>query len=92
MSVAAFWARMDEATDRAIAESRGGGGNACAKPHAEAIIKTCTCCGAAYSRPAWRALRYVGEHHDEVETLELRNCRACNSTLAIVVPHPGAIP
>jgi hypothetical protein len=33
---------------------------------------------------AWRTLRYVGEHKDATEHLELRNCNHCGSTLAVV--------
>jgi hypothetical protein len=33
---------------------------------------------------------YLGEMGDEVEWLELRNCRACGSTLSIAIEHQVA--
>lgn len=55
----------------------------------EGIIKECSC-GKAYSLNAWRRLHLVGyQQHDfgdgDVQVLELRDCEACNSTLAIDV-------
>ena len=32
----------------------------------------------------WQTFEYVGQHSDEVETIEMRNCR-CGSTLARVI-------
>lgn len=48
------------------------------------IAKTCGC-GARYTRAEWEALTIVGNYADEVEKLEMRQCTACASTLAIVV-------
>lgn len=47
-------------------------------------IKTCGCCGIAYTSATWELLELVGYQEDEVERLELRNCR-CGSTLAIAI-------
>lgn len=47
-------------------------------------LKPCGC-GRSYDAFEWSRLPYVGVMGDEVETLELRNCVACNSTLAVVV-------
>lgn len=44
-------------------------------------LKACAC-GRSYTRKQWDALPYVGENVDELERLELRNCR-CGSTIAL---------
>ena len=46
--------------------------------------KRCSC-GKVHDAAAWRALPLVGFVRDEVVSLELRNCDACSSTLAIEV-------
>jgi hypothetical protein len=46
--------------------------------------KRCTCCKRLHTAGQWRALERVGDMVDEVEALELRNCR-CGSTIAIVL-------
>lgn len=50
-------------------------------------FKSCAC-GAAYDESAWRALPLVGVQHldDGAPPLELRNCTACGSTIAIELP------
>ncbi len=44
-------------------------------------IKACGC-GRAFTANDWSKLRLVGEHLDEVERQELRDC-VCGSTIAI---------
>jgi hypothetical protein len=44
-------------------------------------------CGAAHSADEWQELRLVGRQPDGAGgTIELRDCAACSSTLAIEVP------
>ncbi len=48
--------------------------------------KPCAC-GASYDADAWRRLPLVGtQDAGDDELLELRNCEACSSTLAIELP------
>ncbi len=47
------------------------------------VAKTCAC-GAVYDARGWERLPFVCEMEDDVDVLELRNCR-CGSTLAIVL-------
>lgn len=42
-------------------------------------------CGRLYTKVQWRALPFVGLQVDSEETLELRNCTACNSTQSVPV-------
>ena len=44
-------------------------------------------CGARYSREEWEALRTLGVQRDRDGNpeIELRNCAACGSTLAVPV-------
>lgn len=44
-------------------------------------IKQCAC-GRTYTRDEWNKLRLVGEHVDDVERAELRDC-VCGSTIAL---------
>lgn len=43
-------------------------------------------CGTSYDQVAWDLLPLLGIQEDDVEPLELKNCRACGSTLAVVAP------
>jgi hypothetical protein len=52
------------------------------------VVKTCSCCGQKYTAPEWGSLPLCGYYQDEVERLELRNCR-CGSTIAIEVARLG---
>jgi hypothetical protein len=50
--------------------------------------KKCAC-GHQISEEGWEDLRYVGVQRsgfDDSPDLELRNCSACGSTIAIAVP------
>lgn len=49
--------------------------------------KVCGCCKAAIGEHLWSALLYRGVQEDEVQPLEMRNCR-CGSTLAIELVLP----
>jgi hypothetical protein len=49
-------------------------------------IKRCLC-GAAYTKPQWDALHYVGLSDLAEGKIELRLCGSCRSTIAILV-HP----
>lgn len=46
------------------------------------VTKSCAC-GACYDARAWERLPFVGEMEDGSDVLELRNCRACGSTIAV---------
>lgn len=47
------------------------------------VEKRCGC-GASYSRSEWNALPFVGLQADGLGgSLELRNCTACSSTIAV---------
>lgn len=54
-----------------------------------ATVKTCSC-GREYDRSWWDILPLVGyvgaASGDESQCLELRNCRACGSTLSLEIP------
>jgi len=54
--------------------------------------KGCACCGTSWWPTGWRALRCIGVIEDEIERLELRNCR-CGTTLAMAIgtPIPGYV-
>lgn len=47
-------------------------------------------CGASYTEAEWQGLPLVGVQADDVEVLELRDCR-CGSTLAVVVQGCPAV-
>ncbi len=48
--------------------------------------KRCSC-GEVYDMAAWATLRLVGiQEADEDLSLELRDCAACTSTIAIELP------
>lgn len=49
----------------------------------ETLVKVCRC-GAAYTADEWAALRHIGDQDDDAGVLEMRNCSACDSTLAII--------
>jgi hypothetical protein len=52
--------------------------------------KRCAC-NAVYTRAHWYALEPLGEQDDGVEVLDLRQCTACQSTMAIVLgPSPSS--
>ncbi len=42
-------------------------------------------CGRSYTAHEWRLLEIAGTMVDDVESLELRNCRECKSTIAVVI-------
>lgn len=46
--------------------------------------KRCSC-GTEHDLASWSKLAYVGVMCDGVERIELRNCRACNSTIAVLL-------
>jgi hypothetical protein len=46
--------------------------------------KRCTKCGVVYSEEEWKILPLVGIQHDEIADFEMRNCKYCNTTLAVV--------
>lgn len=48
------------------------------------ILRSCRLCGARHHASDWLRLKYVGVQSDDVESLELRNCR-CGTTLAVVI-------
>jgi hypothetical protein len=49
------------------------------------VVKRCGC-GRAYSARQWERLHYVGRIDDCGEpTIELRNCMACGSSIAIEI-------
>lgn len=54
-------------------------------------MKTCTCCAKHYDKDGWEGLEMVGvvDYGDGV-TLEMRNCSACRSTIAVQLP-PGLV-
>lgn len=57
----------------------------CGKSNLDRAVKVCTC-GKPYSRPEWDALKSPpkgGKLFDTVETWELKNCSACDSTIMI---------
>lgn len=47
-------------------------------------LKGCGCCGRVYEAATWRALPFVVEVDDGIDTIEVRQC-ACRSSMAIVV-------
>lgn len=47
--------------------------------------KACVC-GAVYDLEGWRGLRRCGIWRTGKAILELRNCAACHSTLAVQIP------
>jgi hypothetical protein len=53
-------------------------------------MKSCTCCNVHYTAEAWKLLPFVGVQRltEDDEPLELRNCTACHTTLAIELPGP----
>jgi len=50
------------------------------------IIKSCGC-GLTYNASQWRRLPLVSRSSDDVERVELRNCRRCHSTLYLGTPR-----
>ena len=52
-----------------------------------AFSKTCAC-GLKYNLSEWLKLPFRGIQRDDVESLELRDCR-CKRTLAVVVLSDG---
>jgi hypothetical protein len=55
-------------------------------------FKRCSCCGVEYSLQQWLKLPYVGvmRADPDQESLQLRNCDSCWSTLAVEVRHVGS--
>jgi hypothetical protein len=56
-----------------------------ASPHD--VVKRCAC-GASYTAATWAALVLVGHVDDDGERVELRNCGACGSTIALAFDGP----
>lgn len=54
-----------------------------------AIVKRCGC-GRTFTIDQWNALKLRGWWGDTVETLEMRNCSGCGSTIAISVEVQSA--
>lgn len=55
----------------------------------ESWPKVCGC-GESISEDDWENLQYLGVQKsglDKFPDLEMRNCRKCQSTLAIIVPN-----
>lgn len=52
--------------------------------------KTCSC-GKVYTEEEWEELEYLGVQKTppmlSMPDFELRNCRCCDSTMAITVPN-----
>lgn len=47
-------------------------------------------CGCSYTESEWMRLTYVGLMIDDVESIELRNCSACGSTIAMTIDDDTA--
>lgn len=46
--------------------------------------KKCSGCDRLISKPSWQTFQAIGtQHFPDEEPLELRNCPACGSTLAV---------
>ena len=47
-------------------------------------------CGRSCTESEWMLLTYVGLMIDDVESIELRNCSACGSTIAMTIDDATA--